>query len=352
MKYIIWGTGSYCCEKIDYIEDSDIVAFVERKSAVFRGRQTILPSEIGKYEYDYIVVMSVHYQEIISEMVEMGIDYKKIIPGINFRPYLSSELDLITSRSKVVVTQDGGLEYILRDYPPIEIKGKESWEQIRKLICCEENAGLIRGLHVNPVGKKYGSDRGGSILRYYLDGFLDRNRQAIYGRVLEIGDRNYTERYGTNVEESYVLHFDNHEQKNKFDFWGDLRNGEGIQENFYDCIIFTQVLNFIENIKNTPDILIKALKPGGKILVSVSGISVVGRFEMDRYGQYWNFTDKSVRNMFTKSNTKCEIWTKGNCKAACAFLQGMGSNELTEEELQDTDEDFQVVIFAVVTRIK
>lgn len=350
MKYIIWGTGFYCCEKIDYINDGDIVAFVERVKSVFRGRQTILPSEIEKYEYDYIVVMSAHYQEIILEMVGMGIDYRKIIPGINFKPYLSSELDLITSRSKVVVTQDGGLEYFFKDYPPVRIKDKESWTQIRKMICCEENVNLIRELHVNPVGKKYGSDRGGSVLRYYLDDFLDRSRQTISGRVLEIGDRNYTKQFGTNVEESYVLHFENQYQKSDFDFWGDLRTGEGIQKNFYDCIVFTQVLNFVENIKDTPDILINALRPGGKILLSVSGISVVGRYEMDRYGQYWNFTDKSIRNMFTKSNTQCKVWTMGNCKAACAFLQGMGSNELTEEELQDTDEDFQVVIFAVVTK--
>lgn len=352
MKYIIWGTGSYCCEKIDKFENKDIVAFVERERMFFRGRQTILPSEIMNYRYDFIIVLSSHYQEIIPEIVQMGIDYRKIIPGINCKPYLMGELELISIRSRVRVTPKGGLEYFYKDKSHIDIHNKDDWEQIRKLNCSEKNAGMIKMLDTNPVGKKYGTDRGGSICRYYIDTFLDRQGGSIKGRVLEIGDRHYTERYGTGVEESYVLHFEDNDQKGQFDVTGDLRDGRGIQRDFYNCIICTQVLNFVEDIRETPDILIQALQLGGKLMISVSGISTICRYDMDKYGQYWNFTDRSICNMFTRDDTKCEVWTKGNCKVACAFLQGMGCAELTTEELEDIDEDFQVVILAVVTRIK
>lgn len=351
MKYIIWGTGPYCCEKIDGFDNNDVVAFVEREKVVFRGRQTILPHEIRSLDYDYIVVLSSHYAEIIQEVVRMGIDHKKIIPGINCRPFLIGELEYISDRSRVEVTSEGGLEYFYKEKRYSEIKTQEDWEKIRELICSEKNAKLIKDMSTAPVGKIYGSDRGGSICRYYLDTFLNEHRSVIKGRVLEIGDRHYTDKFGTGVGESYVLHFEDGHQRNQFDFTGDLRDGKGIQKDFYDCIICTQVLDFVEDIRETPDILINALKPGGKLLISVSGISAICRYDMDKYGQYWNFTDKSIRNMFMRNDTECEVWTKGNCKVACAFLQGMGCAELTMEELEDTDEDFQVVILAVVTKI-
>lgn len=351
MKYLIWGTGPYCCEKIDRFQEDEIVGFIERERGIFRGRKTILPSEISSFDYDYIVVLSSHYKDIAFEMVQMGVDYRKIIPGINCRPFLFGELEYISDKGRVSVRADGGLDYLFKDGLTIKIDGEESWKQIRKLICSEENAAFIKSMDIRPVGKKYGSDRGGSICRYYLEQFLQQQKHVISGKVLEIGDRNYTERFGTDFS-SYVLHFDSSYRKTAFDFQGDLRTGEGLEEDFYDCIICTQVLDFVEDITKTPEVLIRSLKVGGKLLVSVSGISTICRYDMEKYGQYWNFTDKSIKNMFTKENTVCEVWTKGNCKVACAFLQGMGYSELEEQELQETDEDFQVVIFAVVTRTK
>lgn len=352
MKYIIWGTGPYCCEKIDSFIETDILAFVERKHVFFHGQQTILPSEIKEFDYDYIVVLSSHYPEIILEMVQMGIAYDKIVPGINCKPFLLSELEYMSSRSRIAVTNEGELVYYYEGKMYTKIKDRKDWENIRTLICNEGNADIIKKLDTRPVGKIYGGNRGGSICRYYLDAFLDQVKEAITGTVLEIGDRNYTDRFGKNVKYSYVLHFDSGYEEYGLDFKGDLRTGEGIEKNFYNCIILTQVLNFVENIDNIPNILINALKVGGQLLISVSGISTICRYDMDKYGQYWNFTDKSLRNLFINSNTECKVWTKGNCKVACAFLQGMGCAELTREELEDTDEDFQVVIFAVVTRIR
>lgn len=352
MKYIIWGTGFYCREKISSFNENDIVAYVERERIVFRGRWTILPSEIKDYAYDYIVVLSSHYPEIISEMVQMGILHDKIIPGINCRPFLLSELEYMSAKGKVSVTHKGELAYYYEEKLYTKVKSKEDWENIRSLLCSEKNADIIKNLGTNPVGKRYGADRGGSICRYYLDEFFEQFEGAVTGTVLEIGDRNYTNRFGINVKDSYVLHFDNQYEERGLDFRGDLRSGEGIKTNFYDCIILTQVLNFVQDIDNVPSVLINSLKVGGRLLVSVSGISTICRYDMDKYGQYWNFTDKSLRNMFTRDNTECRVWTKGNCKVACAFLQGMGYTELTKEELEETDEDFQVVIFAIVERIK
>lgn len=140
--------------------------------------------------------------------------------------------------------------------------------------------------------------------------------------MLEIGDRHYTELYGSENAQSYVLHFEEGSCQEPYDFFGNLITGTGLTQDFYDCIILTQVLNFVEDITYTADHLINALKPGGKILLSVSGISTICRYDMEIYGQYWNFTDKSIKNMFSKNNTKCDVFTRGNCKVACAFCRG------------------------------
>ena len=87
------------------------------------------------------------------------------------------------------------------------------------------------------------------------------------------------------------------------------------------------------------------------MLLSVAGNTPVSRYDMDRWGHYWNFTDKSVKKLFDLDNVECTVSTYGNCKAACAFLQGMSYKELEKEELDYHDSDFPIVITAVVKKI-
>ena len=49
---------------------------------------------------------------------------------------------------------------------------------------------------LEPVSREFGFDRGRCIDRYYIESFLLENRRHIRGRVLEAGDRNYTEKFG------------------------------------------------------------------------------------------------------------------------------------------------------------
>ncbi len=352
MKYMIWGTGPYCKEKIKYMEKDNIIAFVERKKTVFQGRETILPEEIENYSFDKIIIMSNHYLEIIPELIAMGnIAPEKIVPGIVCRPYLPKELELMSNYTKIKVNQDGTLLYTYHEKESFIITKEEDWFPVRNILCQEKNSSMIQKLSVVPVGKLFGQPRGGSICRYYIDRFLEKHKSQIKGKVLEIGDRTYTERYKEKVEESYCLHFDQTFSSDEMDFYGDLRDGTGIKKDFYDCIILTQVLNFIKDIRNTPKILVDSLKPNGTLLITVSGISPISRLDMDRWGHFWNFTDAGILGMFEAENTECNTETYGNFKVACAFLGGMSYTELSEEDLKYVDEDFQVFIMAVVRRI-
>lgn len=351
MKYIVWGTGPYCRQKIQYMNRDEIVAFVEREKTIFLGAETILPEEIEMYHYDKIIVMSNHYLDIIPELLTVrGVEPDKIVPGIVCRPYLDKELELMSNNSEIKVNADGTLLYIYNHEKNFVVSRKEDWVQVRNALCHEANSERIKALDIGPVGKLFGQPRGGSICRYYIDRFLQKHTSEIRGTVLEIGSRMYTEQYGDKVTGSYCLHFEQGFKSEEADFYGDLRNGTGMKQNFYDCIILTQVLNCIEDVRYTPDILIKSLKPGGTLLITVSGISPISRPDMDRWGYFRNFTDAGVRSMFGTENTECFIETYGNFKVACAFLGGMSYKELQEKELSYVDEDFQVVISAVVRR--
>lgn len=350
MKYIIWGTGPYCQSKIEAINKGDIVAFVERYRTSYRGKETILPEEIRNIQYDQIVIMSSHYLEIIPELVDMGISPKKIVPGIALKPYMFDELELMTNNAVVSVNDNGTILYTYDNTTQFTIACKEDWENVRKTLCCEENSSIIKKLAMVPVGKQYGAPRGGSICRFYIDRFLDKYKGHIKGNVLEIGDREYTNRYKDSLTKSYVMHFDNQNYNTEFDFYGDLRDGEGLKSNFYDCIILTQVLNFVSDLRAVPKHLIDSLKPNGVILLTVSGITPICRYDMDRYGQFWGFTDAGIEEMFSKENVECITESYGNFKVACAFLAGMSYKELTEKELMYKDEDYQVFISAVIIK--
>lgn len=352
MKYIIWGTSQAYSDKIDYIDEKDIVAYVERKGRIiYRGVETIFPEEICEYDYDYIVIMSRSYLEIAHDIVNMGIDFKKILPAINLKPMLSFEAEYIADDVFVGVDSSGNLVWNFRDGSIAKVESKEELVLVREKICCEKNSQMISGLQCQPVGKLFGSNRGGSIVRYYIDDFIKKNQDKITGSVLEIGDRHYTQQYGKSLNgPGYVLHFNKTIDNMEYDFEGDLCDGTGMKKNMFDCVILTQVLMYLRDIDRVADILIDSLKENGVLLISVAGIANQSHLDTDRYDYYWNFTEASISKMFDRKDTECDVYSVGNCKAACAFLQGMSSKELTEEELEYRDKDYPLLVFAVVKK--
>jgi hypothetical protein len=82
------------------------------------------------------------------------------------------------------------------------------------------------------------------------------------------------------------------------------------------------------------------------------GISQISRYDMDRWGDYWRFTDASARLLFAElfGSENVTVVTFGNVLVACAFLQGLASDELDEDELSYCDQDYQVTIGVRVVR--
>ena len=199
--------------------------------------------------------------------------------------------------------------------------------------------------HTSPLSKVFGFDRGLPVDRYYIEAFLQMYRSDIRWMVLEIGDPEYTLKFGGDqVVRSDVLHAV--PGNPKATMVGDLETGQGLPSNAYDCIILTQTLPFIFNIKAALITCYTALKPSGVLLATLPGISQISRYDMDRWGDYWRFTDLSVRKLFTEVfiGEQVLVETHGNVLAACALLQGIVAEELTPGELDACDPDYQVTI--------
>ncbi len=202
-----------------------------------------------------------------------------------------------------------------------------------------------------PVSTIFGLDRGTAIDRYYIENFLQKNAHYIRGRVLEVGDSDYSRRFSGGKAESFeVLHA---VPGNKAaTIIGDLTDPATLPENYIDCFICTQTFNYIFDLQRAVNGAHHLLKPGGVLLATVSGIGQISRYDMDRWGDYWRFTTASVKRLFAPVfKGGVEIESFGNVMAACAFLQGITVEDLPDKALlDDSAADYQVLISVVARK--
>ena len=196
-----------------------------------------------------------------------------------------------------------------------------------------------------PIHSGFGLGRGSYIDRYYIERFLQANSVSIYGRVLELSDNEYTLQFGgKKVSQSEVLDVrPNHAPATII---GDLTSLGGVASDSFDCIILTQTLNFVFDVRAAIQTVYRILKPGGTVLVSVAGISQIAPDEMEYCGDYWRFTRVSLRRLFEEVfPAECVfVESHGNVLAAVAFLHGLAAEELRREELDYRDPDFEVSV--------
>jgi hypothetical protein len=207
---------------------------------------------------------------------------------------------------------------------------------------CVRWGGLRR---TSPVSRVFGLDRGQAIGRYFIEKFLASRADQIRGKVLEIGDNRYTKCFGgSRVTRSDVLHAV--AGNPKATLVGDLQSGQGLSSEAFDCIILTQTLQFLYDMKAAVETLRRCLRPGGVVLATGTGISQISRYDMDRWGEYWRFTSLSARRMFEAvfGVGAVTVKTYGNVLAATAMLQGISASELRPAELDAQDPDYEVVI--------
>lgn len=198
---------------------------------------------------------------------------------------------------------------------------------------------------VVPISRSFGLDRGLPIDRYYIEKFLKERSRDIRGRVMEIGSADYTRKFGgNNVIKADVLHAvaGNPDAT----IIGDLATGKGVPPDTFDCVILTQTLHCIYDIRSAIRTCYSALKHDGVLLATIPGISQISRYDMDKWGDYWRITCLTAQKMFTEvfKPEKINISAFGNVLTAISFMHGLAAEELKTKELEYRDQDYELVI--------
>ena len=195
-----------------------------------------------------------------------------------------------------------------------------------------------------PVSMDFGFDRGLPIDRYYIEGFLQRHALDVRGSVLEVGDDQYSRRFGASrVTQQHVLDID--PTNIRATIIGDLTKPSVLPTNAYDCIILTQALQFFFDLETAIMNLRAALRPGGILLLTVPGIS-----QIDRGGAremwYWSFTRSSIVKLFSThfDSNELEVTVDGNVFAAVSLLHGLAVAEVESSKLDFFDEAYPVIV--------
>jgi SAM-dependent methyltransferase len=202
----------------------------------------------------------------------------------------------------------------------------------------------------SPFSEEFGYDRGGPIDRYYIENFLEKNEALIHGRVLEIGDNEYTLRFGkSRVAQSDIFDIDS--DNSKATIIGDLSNASNISDNNFDCIILTQTLHMIYNYSDALATCFRILKQNGTLLLTVPGITNID-YNDEKNSWMFSFTKGSIQKALTDifPTERIQVETYGNVLTATAFLYGMGLPELPKHQVDFTDPHYQVIISAIATK--
>jgi SAM-dependent methyltransferase len=191
-----------------------------------------------------------------------------------------------------------------------------------------------------PLSRRWGYDRGQPVDRYYIDDFLREHRADIRGRVLEVKESLYTDRYGHELTERAVLDVD--PLNGQATIVADLAAPGSIAADGFDCFVLTQTLHLIPDVRAAVKQAHRVLRPGGVLLATVPSLSRA----LPSGGDYWRFTPAACRHLFEPAfgADRVDVRGYGNVLAAIAFLAGMASEELKPRELDALDPEFPVLV--------
>lgn len=201
---------------------------------------------------------------------------------------------------------------------------------------------LRRLLH---IGRDFGFDQGSCVDRYYIEQFLSSHAADVRGHVLEIGDDTYTRRFGGNrVTKSDVLH--KVEGNPNSTIVADLACAGHIPGGTFNCIVLTQTLQYIYDLRATIRTIYRILRPGGVLLATFPGIAHISRYDLEHWGEYWRLTTMSAKRLFEEAfpSEDVEVQSYGNMVTAIAFLCGLPAEGFKQVELDHHDPDFQVLV--------
>ena len=363
-RIILFGQGKFFSDFLESIfQKYEIAAIldnrlktVEKEEYHYLGKVIPIfhPSKIRDMECYPILIMIKNFWDAYRQLLELQVEDQRILFG---RTIFSNDDQEKSAFAEGVhlLSREGKLYLADGDEEQLINSREESllfMQQYFRNKCKRQNPyiDIIAGMPVEPFSRRWGAERGKPIDRYYIEQFLEKHKNLIHGKVMEISDNAYTRKYGEdNVEESIVLHVDGW---GKNTIKGNLETGEGIYDDWIDTLILTQTLMFIFDTYKTVQNIYRMLKPGGTVLVTVAGISQISRYEADNWGDFYSFHVDAVKRIFGEifglENVQVECF--GNVKTAISLLYGLCCEDLTAADFAYQDQDYQVILGVVVRK--
>lgn len=127
-------------------------------------------------------------------------------------------------------------------------------------------------------------------------------------------------------------------------------NGEGVVENFADCIICTQTLQMIFCFETAIKNLSRMLKPGGTLLLTAHCIAQISMYDYTNWGEYWRFTPMCLSELLKKYFGNVEVKAFGNVKTATGLLYGLSAEDLDASDFEYDDEQYSALVAGVARK--
>jgi len=199
------------------------------------------------------------------------------------------------------------------------------------------------------MSRRWGFERGTPISRWFIDQFMEANRQDVTGNVLEIKNARYTKSVGHDVTLSDVLDIDR--SNASATIYADLATADNAESNKYDCFILTETLQFVFDLDSAIAHAYRVLKPNGVLLVSVPCVSPSDDELMDV--DHWRFTTLACEKLFGKAFgiENIQVTGFGNYALSAGMLSGLAIEEIPKEKLNTFDKKYTTGIFIRAKRV-
>lgn len=354
-KIIVFGYGRYYRSKEDNLKKNyEIVGFIDNSIKEGETQHTenalkvLNPKGVDKFEEVPIFIMSAKFMEMWRQLLDMGISEDRIRFGADLDPASGSFEEYLRKEDLTIFSEKG--QVLLKngqESKAVFNTDADCKKWFREKMQKDSYVKMITDMPVEPISRRFGLDKGSAIDRYYIEKFLKENAEYICGDVMEIGDNRYTRAYGHDLTNSYILHVNG---------WGGIKGnfatGEGIEENMVDCLIFTQTLQHIYDMKNTIKYIYKCLKPNGVVLITSGVIAELSLYDYHNWGEYWRMTDQSLKLLLGEqfAENKIKVSSYGNVKTAIAFLYGLCREDLQQKDFDYNDEQYPLVVAGVARK--
>lgn len=189
----------------------------------------------------------------------------------------------------------------------------------------------------------WGEERGTPVDRHYIESFLTGHADAVAGCALEVKEDLYASRLGAATVD--VVDLD--PLNPRATVVGDLCDPATLGTRSYDTVLLTQTLQYLPDPVAGLRNLLRALRPGGSLLVTVPCLQRV-----DGPPDLWRWTptglERHLRAALGAADADLEVVGLGNSLAARSFLFGLAREDLDPAVLAADDPAYPLVVGAWV----